>query len=261
MDSEFYNVALDRLRYSLVWEDSRTLYRALAIRPTDQVLVVSSAGCNALNTLLANPRHVTAIDLNPVQNQLLLLKRHVIRCHPPGVLRGLLGLAGPQAVTLAWQALAPTLPDPERRYWAAFFGSHPAGILTAGRLESYVTGFLPTLAPPIQRQVRRLLQFDTVAVQYAYFVQVLEATSFREQFVAYFDAANLSKGRDPRLFRYATESGGPAFYERLRETLRTELVRTNFFFRFFFFGPEVLPETLLPPCYQRQHHERLRQQL
>ena len=33
MNSEFYNVALDRIRYSLVWEDSRTLYGALAINP------------------------------------------------------------------------------------------------------------------------------------------------------------------------------------------------------------------------------------
>ena len=38
-------------------------------------------------------------------------------------------------------------------------------------------------------------------------------------------------------------------------------MRDNFFFRFFFFGPEGLPETLLPPCYQRRHHARLRQLL
>ncbi len=56
MESEFYKVALDRLRYSLVWEDSRTLYGALSIQPTDHVLVVASAGCNALNALLKNPR-------------------------------------------------------------------------------------------------------------------------------------------------------------------------------------------------------------
>ncbi|HEX8427914.1 DUF3419 family protein [Hymenobacter sp.] len=261
MESEFCNVALDRIRYSLVWEDSHTLYRALAIRPTDHVLVVASAGCNALNALLKKPRQVTAIDLNPVQIQLVQLKLHIIQYHEHGVLRGILGLAGPEAVAAAWQQLALTLPVPERGYWEAFFRVHPPGLLAAGRLESYLTGFLSTLAPAVQRKVRRLIQFKSVAVQYAYFTQVLEATSFREQFIEYFDEVNLSKGRDPRLFRYAEESGGEAFYNRLRETLSTELVRDNFFFRFFFFGSENLPESLLPPCYQAQHYEVLRQQL
>ncbi|UOG74859.1 BtaA family protein [Hymenobacter tibetensis] len=261
MKSEFYNVALDRIRYSLVWEDSRTLYQALSVRSADHVLVVTSAGCNALNVLLKNPQHVTAIDLNPVQNQLLHFKLHLIRHHSQAVLRALLGLDGAEAVAPAWQQVAPTLPAAEQPYWAAFFESHPAGILTAGRLESYITGFLATLDPSIQRNVRRLIQFDSVAVQYAYFTQVVEATSFQEQFIHYFDEANLSKGRDPRLFRYAEESGGAAFYARLRDTLATELVQDNFFFRFFFFGPENLPEQILPPCYQARNFELLRQQI
>ncbi len=261
MESEFYKVALDRLRYSLVWEDSRTLYGALSIQPTDHVLVVASAGCNALNALLKNPRHVTAIDLNPVQLQLLRLKLHVIRQHEHAVLRGLLGLAGPVAVAAAWQTVAPTLPAAEQAYWAAFFEANPAGILLAGHLESYVTGFLPTLAPAVQAHLRQLLEFDTVAAQAAYFEAELADSAFPAQFVAYFDEANLSKGRDPRLFRYAAESGGAAFYARLRDTLHTELKRDNFFLRFFFFGPENLPCAILPPCYQRRHHALLRQQL
>ncbi|AII52786.1 DUF3419 family protein [Hymenobacter sp. APR13] len=261
MESEFYNVALDRLRYSLVWEDSRTLYGALTIQPTDHVLVIASAGCNVLNALLKNPRHVTAIDLNPVQLQLLRLKLHVIRHHEHAVLRGLLGLAGPAAVAAAWQTVAPTLPAAEHGYWASFFESHPAGILTAGRLESYVTGFLPTLTPALQAHLRQLLGFDTVAEQAAYFEATLASSAFPALFVAYFDEANLSKGRDPRLFRYAAESGGEAFYSRLRDTLHTELMRDNFFLRFFFFGPENLPCAILPPCYQRRHHALLRQQL
>jgi hypothetical protein len=38
-------------------------------------------------------------------------------------------------------------------------------------------------------------------------------------------------------------------------------VRENFFFRFFFFGPENLPDRILPPCYQQQHYRTLQQQL
>ena len=261
MESEFYNVDLNRLRYSLVWEDSATLHAALGITATDHVLVVTSAGCNVLNALLASPARVTALDLNPVQNRLLLLKEELIRCHGPGRLRALMGFDGPRHVALAWQAVAPTLPACMRAYWNPFFHTHPDGILTAGKLESYITGFLPTLPPDVQGKLRQLIGFDTVAAQQAFFTAQLDGTAFEAQFVAYFDEANLSKGRDPALFKYALESGGQAFYGRLREAVGAKLLRDNFFFRFFFFGPTNLPEAILPPCYQRRNHERLRRQL
>lgn len=261
MNSEFATIALDQVRYSLVWEDSRTLHAALAIGPDDHVLVVTSAGCNVLNALLAGPRQVTAIDLNPVQNALLRLKCHLIVHHEPEMLRALMGFDGPAPVARAWRKVAAQLPVELRAFWAPFFAAHPAGLLPAGRLEGYVTAFLPTLPPETQAKLRQLLTFESVTAQRDFFAAALDEPAFREAFVAYFDAANLSQGRDPALFRYAPESGGTTFYGRLRQFLATKLVRDSFFFRFFFFGPEGLPETLLPPCYQRRHHARLRRLL
>ncbi|GAB2967547.1 hypothetical protein GCM10027048_42850 [Hymenobacter coalescens] len=261
MHSEFYNVDLDRLRYSLVWESSHTLAAALDIQPTDEALIICSAGCNALNALLLGARRVTAIDLNPVQLHLLELKRYLILHHEHRVLRALLGLDGAAAVLPTWQQLEPTLPTELRAYWAPFFESHPSGILPAGKLESYLLGFVPTLSPELQQRLHRLVAFDTVAEQYRWFREQLHGTAFETQFVRYFDEANLSRGRDPKLFKYAAESGGQAFYQRLEQQLATELVRDNFFFRFFFFGPEGLPEAILPPCYQARHFTRLRGRL
>lgn len=260
MQSEFARIPLDRLRYGLVWEGHATLYQALALGPADHALIITSAGCNALNALLASPRRVTAIDLNPVQNQLLHLKAHAIAHHPPAVLRGLLGLAGPAAVAQATAALQATLPAAEFASWAAYLAQNPRGLLLAGQLENYVTGFLPTLPPADQTKLRHLLTFSTLATQLAYFEQELNQ-EFWTQFITYFDAANLSRGRDPRLFRYAADAGGATFYERLRRHLARHLARDNFFLRFLFFGPENLPEAILPPCYQAAHHARLRARL
>ena len=109
MNTEFQNVDLDQLRYSLVWEGSATLYQALAIQPDDHVLVITGAGCNVLNTLLQAPRQVTAIDLNPEQNRLLRLKCHVIQQHEYDVFRGLLGMDN-YPVAAAWTAVRPGLP-------------------------------------------------------------------------------------------------------------------------------------------------------
>jgi S-adenosylmethionine-diacylglycerol 3-amino-3-carboxypropyl transferase len=263
MNSEFQHIALDQLRYSLVWEGSATLYRALEIQPDDHVLVITGAGCNVLNTLLQAPRQVTAIDLNPEQNRLLRLRCHVIQHHEYAVLRGLLGLDGPELVAAAWAAVQPGLAAEEQDFWAAFFLQNPGGLLGAGRLETYVNSFLATLTPALQQQLRQLLQFDSVTEQQTYFQSVIETpeAGFRQQFIEYFDAANLSKGRDPRLFRYAQESGGALFYRRLQRHLGRELLRDNFFSRFFFFGATGLPESILPPCYQSSNYETLRKQL
>jgi S-adenosylmethionine-diacylglycerol 3-amino-3-carboxypropyl transferase len=261
MHSEFAQIPLDRLRYGLVWEDHRTLYRALDLGADDHALIITSAGCNALNALLAGPRQVTAIDLNPVQNQLLHLKAHVVAHHPPAVLRGLLGLDGPAAVAAATAALRATLPAAAYECWATYLAQHPTGLLLAGQLEGYVTGFLPTLPAEDQARLRHLLTFDEVPTQLAYFEAELNQPGFRTRFIDYFDAANLSKGRDPRLFRYAAEAGGATFFGRLRRQLGQQLAQDNFFFRFLFFGPENLPERILPPCYQAAHHARLRARL
>ncbi len=261
MQSEFYNVALDRIRYSQVWEAAATLYAGLAIEPHDRVLVITSAGCNVLNTLLKKPALVVAIDLNPVQNKLLNLKKHIILKHAHKVFRGILGLDGEAQATAAWQQVEQTLPSAERAFWTSFFRQHPGGILTAGKLEAYLHGFYHTLDSATQAKLKKLLSFEGVAEQWDYFLAVLHNSPFRRQFIAYFDEQNLSKGRDPKLFRYAGESGGESFYLRLMQQLFTVPVKNNFFFRFLFFGSEGLPEAILPPCYQEKNYTLLRAQL
>ena len=50
--------------------------------PHDTVLVITSAGCNALDYALAGPERVIAVDINPRQNALLELKLAGIRNLP-----------------------------------------------------------------------------------------------------------------------------------------------------------------------------------
>jgi S-adenosylmethionine-diacylglycerol 3-amino-3-carboxypropyl transferase len=52
---------------------------ALSLRPDDAVLVITSAGCNALDYVLAGAGRVYAVDVNPRQNALLELKLAGIR--------------------------------------------------------------------------------------------------------------------------------------------------------------------------------------
>lgn len=67
------------LIYNQCWEDPRLDHVALELGPEDSVVVITSAGCNALDYALASPKHVYAVDVNPRQNALLELKLAGIR--------------------------------------------------------------------------------------------------------------------------------------------------------------------------------------
>jgi S-adenosylmethionine-diacylglycerol 3-amino-3-carboxypropyl transferase len=67
------------LIYNTCWEDPALDRVALDFQPTDRVLVITSAGCNALDYLLAGAGEVNAVDLNPRQNALLEFKAAAIR--------------------------------------------------------------------------------------------------------------------------------------------------------------------------------------
>lgn len=75
----FNLVHRNNLVYNTCWEDPRLDRVALELKPSDRVLVITSAGCNALDYALAGAGRVYAVDMNPRQNALLELKRAAIK--------------------------------------------------------------------------------------------------------------------------------------------------------------------------------------
>lgn len=60
--------------YNQCWEDPQLDRQALQLTPEHRLVVITSAGCNALDYALAGTGHVHAVDMNPRQNALLELK-------------------------------------------------------------------------------------------------------------------------------------------------------------------------------------------
>lgn len=75
----FTAVHRNNLVYNTCWEDPRLDRIALDFQPDDDVMVITSAGCNALDYAATGPRHVYAVDMNPRQNALLELKKIAIK--------------------------------------------------------------------------------------------------------------------------------------------------------------------------------------
>lgn len=65
--------------YNTCWEDPAVDRLALNLGSNDDLLVLTSAGCNVLDYALAGPRSINAVDMNPRQNALLELKIAGIR--------------------------------------------------------------------------------------------------------------------------------------------------------------------------------------
>jgi S-adenosylmethionine-diacylglycerol 3-amino-3-carboxypropyl transferase len=67
------------LVYNACWEDPRLDRVALELGPDDTIMVITSAGCNALDYALQSPKKIVAVDMNHRQNALLEMKLAAIR--------------------------------------------------------------------------------------------------------------------------------------------------------------------------------------
>ncbi len=67
------------LVYNQCWEDPAVDNAVLGIGPEDRIVMITSAGCNALDYLLRDPASIDCVDVNPNQNALLELKLAAIR--------------------------------------------------------------------------------------------------------------------------------------------------------------------------------------
>ena len=80
IDERLFRTLYSRsLVYNTCWEDPAVDRRALGLTRDDVVLVITSAGCNALDYALLAPRRIHAVDANPRQTALLELKLAGVR--------------------------------------------------------------------------------------------------------------------------------------------------------------------------------------
>ncbi|MCU0437053.1 MAG: BtaA family protein [Raineya sp.] len=261
MYSEFQQLNFDIVRYSFVWEDNQILNQALDFQVTDQALIITSGGKNVLSSALNPLEQIVAIDINPIQNELLKLQINLIKNYDYATFRGLLGLDGKDGVSKNLEKIQTIIKAEHRDFWNSFFERNPKGILHSGKLETYLTAFINTLPSELQQKLHTLVTIENLEEQASFFRKYLDKSDFRKQFINYFNESNLSKGRDSKLFKYAEENAGETFYNRLCYQADNFLFKNNLYFRFFFFGAEGIPTSVLPPCYQEKNFDLLKKNL
>jgi len=73
-DAIFNKVHGGNLVYNTCWEDPHLDRQMLNLKADSKMVMITSAGCNALDYLLDHPAEIHAVDMNPRQNALLQLK-------------------------------------------------------------------------------------------------------------------------------------------------------------------------------------------
>jgi S-adenosylmethionine-diacylglycerol 3-amino-3-carboxypropyl transferase len=256
----------NNLVYNTCWEDPRLDHVALQLRPRDNVLVITSAGCNALDYALAAPHHVFAVDMNPRQNAVLELKLAGIRQLEFDDFFRLFGQGRlPGVVNIYQRQLREPLSAWSRHYWdrwIGFFDNH--------RRPFYYRGTSGTFAQILNLYVDRVIRVRH------WLDAILDAATVAEQRQIYDNhlrdrfwtrTMKFAMGRDTTLSMVGVpkaqrqqverdyEGGIVKFVQDCVEAVFARLpLADNYFWRVYLTGqytPACCPRYLQPDSFQR----------
>ena len=194
-----------RISYSQCWEDPDTIRAALQVAHDDDVLIVTSGGCNALAVATDGPRSVIAIDVNPAQNHLFELKKAAVLTLPQRDLLGFLGVTGMQERGAQYAMLRDRLPADCRAYWDSRPREIGQGVIHVGRFERYLSVFRRFVLPAIhpRRRLEEALEAKSLDEQREFYRRVWDTLPWRALFRVAFCRPLLSRfGRYPGAFRH-----------------------------------------------------------
>lgn len=116
-DLVFRHVHNSNLIYNTAWEDPRLDRQLMKLDANSRVVMITSAGCNALDYLLDNPAEIHAVDMNYRQNALLELKQALIRQGNFEELFEMFGFGSHAEYSFVYDRVRKTLSEPARKFW------------------------------------------------------------------------------------------------------------------------------------------------
>lgn len=125
--------------YTQSWEDPRADMQVLSISSDDNVLTLTSGGCNALNLLIHGAGHVVSVDCNPAQSALLELKATAIRRLDFEDVWALFGEGRhPHMEQLFERQLAPWLSQTSHAFWKSRLSYFRTGLYFHGGMGQVI---------------------------------------------------------------------------------------------------------------------------
>ncbi len=170
----FNYIHKNHLIYNTCWEDPECDRELMGFNDKSDIVMITSAGCNALDYLLDNPNSIHCVDMNPRQNALLQLKQALFLNNDYGELYQSFGHGVNSNIKpLFDRSLKYYLSDDAFRYWS----KHLYYFLSKGLRKSFynygTTGLLAWL-------LRRFVLTKNSKVE-SKLKDLLEANNLEEQ--------------------------------------------------------------------------------
>ncbi len=267
-----FTLAFKGLVYPQIWEDPAVDMEALAITPDSRVVTIASGGCNVLSYLIADPAHITAVDLSLAHVALNRLKLAAVRWLPSWqAFYRFFGEADTEAnVAAYWRFLEPHLDAQTKAYWEGrnVWGRRRISNFSRNIYHCGLLGHFIGLGHLVARlhgvDLRQILRARSLAEQRAFFETSL-APLFDKPLVRWATGQRLSLyglGIPPAQYA-ALGAGAPHMAAVLRE--RVEKLSCGFsiddnYFAWQAFGRSYPSHESgpLPPYLKQEHFETIR---
>lgn len=270
----FKKVHTKNLVYNTCWEDPRCDRALMNLNEDSKVVMITSAGCNALDYLLDKPSEIHCIDMNYRQNSLLQLKKAAIDSGSFDLLFQLFGKGLCRTIKNTYpKILRPKLPEYAQEYW----DKHKNYFNGRGMRRSfYYQGTAGTFAWLTERYLKVHKSHGTV-------LQLVNAENLDKQRHLYYRVEDkitnvvlewlldrhitmslLGVPRSQReLFATKYENGALGFIQECLRKVFTELsIQDNYFWRLYMTGEYTMdccPNYLKRENFEtlHEHHERV----
>ncbi len=185
-----FTFAFRGLVYAQIWEDPVVDMEALAITPDCHIVTIASGGCNVLSYLTADPKAITAVDLNTAHVAYNRLKIAAARHLPDHAsFYRFFGTADQKSNIAAYRRhVRPHIDETTRRYWEGRdligrrrIGGFAKNIYKRGLLGGFI-GTAHLLAKLYRIDLNAVLEAKSIAEQRRVFETKL-APIFDKRFV------------------------------------------------------------------------------
>ena len=176
----FNQVHGKKLIYNTCWEDPRCDRVLMDIKPDSDIVMITSAGDNALDYLLDEPARIHTVDMNYRQNALLEFKKKAIENADHSTLFNFFGTGSySEAKSVYKEIIRPELPEYAQKYWDKHIDYFNGKGLrksfyyrgTSGALAYFCRNYIK-LKKYLKQNVEQLLQAQTLQEQTAYYTAI-----------------------------------------------------------------------------------------
>lgn len=243
-----------RLMFAQSWEDPDCDRAALAIRPGEHVLAITSGGDNVLDFLRDDPARIVSIDINPAQAYLFELKRAAFNNLDHDGLLNLLGVSRNEDAAKLYQKVRNELSSEARDFFDARAEWFQNGLLTQGGFERYFALLRQIIRLAVgKRTIEQLFTLD-ISDQPSFYNRHWDGWRWRALLRIGCSKALLGNRLDPTWFKDSESADfGLHFLNLAKHVLRDLSAKENYFLAQILLGhyqPPALPAYLRPENFE-----------